>query len=126
MCEWDIDPRGIAHISNDLLKNDFHAFSYSLQLRMALIDAAFDHKAFHRYESGELKPRHFHGTKVDNRSTRRITTATHIKIEPSSPMKITDETKSNLGKVSVQNPNKSKGKHVAFINNCFTALPTST
>lgn len=64
-------------------------------LQMAVTDAVFDHTAFHRYESGELKPRHFHGT------PKHQTQLTVVPVKASPPMKITDETKANLGKVSV-------------------------
>mmetsp|Transcript_29919 Transcript_29919/g.62954 ORF Transcript_29919/g.62954 Transcript_29919/m.62954 type:complete len:711 (+) Transcript_29919:444-2576(+) len=67
-------------------------------LNMALTDTVFDHRSFHRYESGELKPRHLHGSS-GNRSMRRTNAANHSKIIPESPMKITDKTKANLGKV---------------------------
>ncbi|EED94821.1 elongation factor-2 kinase like protein [Thalassiosira pseudonana CCMP1335] len=62
-------------------------------LQMAVTDAVFDHTAFHRYESGELKPRHFHGT------PKHQTQLTVVPVKASPPMKITDETKANLGKV---------------------------
>jgi elongation factor 2 kinase len=64
-------------------------------LQMAVTDAVFDHTAFHRYESGELKPRHFHGT------PKHQTQSTVVPVKASPPMKITDETKANLGKVSI-------------------------
>jgi len=70
-------------------------------LQLALSDAVFDNKAFHRHESGELKPRRIrenHGSL--HHSTRQNATV-------SSPMKITNDTKANLGKVHY---------HLAFLH----------
>ena len=73
-------------------------------LDLALIDAVFDNAAFHRYESGELKPRHFHrqndeddDSNLRQNMIKRKSVALMKVIHP--PMEITDETKSNLGKV---------------------------
>lgn len=67
-------------------------------LQIALTDAVFDHRAFHRYESGDLKPRHF---KVPDRPFNSMHNyrSTIMKATPCPPMEITDQTKSNLGKV---------------------------
>jgi elongation factor 2 kinase len=71
-------------------------------LERALTDAVFDNKAFHRYESGELKPRHFRESEDDVSNLRekmnKRKSAALMKVV-SDPMEITDETKSNLGKV---------------------------
>lgn len=74
-------------------------------LDLALTDAVFDHATFHRYESGELKPRHFHSqndgaddeSNLRGKLSKRKSVALMKSVNP--PMEITDETKSNLGKV---------------------------
>lgn len=75
-------------------------------LHLALNDTVFDHKAFHRLESGELKPRHFkHESKkpITSSSMRNVRSrSTVVKgIQSCPPMEISDKTKTNLGKVSV-------------------------
>ena len=75
---------------------------------MGVTDTVFDHNAFHRYESGEIKPRHMRGAtwkNDDNESggiranpaNKRGTVLTKIVQQPM--MSISEETKSNLGKV---------------------------
>lgn len=61
----------------------------------------FDHTAFHRYESGQLKPRRFKADapKKSLSNMRNARSAVMKGAEPCPPMKITDQTKSNLGKV---------------------------
>ena len=80
---------------------------------MGLEDTVFDHTAFHRYESGELKPRHVHRSteeKEEKSSKEEDREARRAKMRSTSfgksmmritrpPMTVTDETKSNLGKV---------------------------
>jgi hypothetical protein len=82
-------------------KSDVDEITSCLQL--ALSDALFDHKAFHRFESGALKPRHFKPTahKKSLSSTRNIRSTVMQGCEPCPPMEISQQTKSNLGKVSV-------------------------
>lgn len=71
---------------------------------MGLEDTVFDHTAFHRYESGELKPRHVHrkSSEEEDREARRakmrIQTKSMMRVTR-PPMTVTDETKSHLGKV---------------------------
>jgi hypothetical protein len=83
-------------------KSDVDEITSCLQL--ALSDAVFDHKAFHRFESGDLKPRHFKSTaqKKKSLSSMRNNRSTVMKeCEPCPPMEISEQTKSNLGKVGV-------------------------
>lgn len=85
-------------------KSDVDEITTCLQL--ALNDTVFDHKAFHRFESGELKPRHFkHGANkpIISSSMRNVKSrSTVVKgIKACPPMEISDKTKTNLGKVSV-------------------------
>ena len=84
-------------------KSDVDEITTCLQL--ALNDTVFDHKAFHRLESGELKPRHFkHESKTPKISSMRNvrSRSTVVKgIQSCPPMEISDKTKTNLGKVSV-------------------------
>jgi len=87
-------------------KSDVDEISSSLA--MGLTDAVFDHNAFHRYASGELKPRHNrraseeeNGEQSDDRraAMRKTMFGKSVMKLVSAPMKITDETKSNLGMV---------------------------
>ena len=71
-------------------------------LETALTDAVFDNSAFHRYETGSVKPRHMRDSEDDALNLRqklsRHKSAALMKVA-SPPMEISDETKSNLGKV---------------------------
>lgn len=70
-------------------------------LNLALTDAIFDNNAFHRYESGILKPRHKRNSDDAANLRDKLTkhkSAALMKVAV-DPMEITDETKSNLGKV---------------------------
>jgi elongation factor 2 kinase len=71
-------------------------------LQIALIDAVFDNTSFHRYECGGLKPRHRRNSEDDDSNLRdklsKRKSAALMKVV-SPPLEITDETKSNLGKV---------------------------
>eukprot|EP00956_Cyclotella_meneghiniana_P017644 scaffold28932_cov72-Cyclotella_meneghiniana.AAC.3 len=83
-------------------KSDVDEITTCLQL--ALNDTVFDHKAFHRFESGELKPRHFkHGANkpIISSSMRNVKSrSTVVKgIKACPPIEISDKTKTNLGKV---------------------------
>lgn len=87
-------------------KSDVNEIATSLE--MGLVDAVFDHRAFHRYESGEVRPRHSHlspennGEENEDRRAKmnRGTMLGKSMMKVTAPMmKITDETKSNLGKV---------------------------
>jgi elongation factor 2 kinase len=72
---------------------------------MGLVDTVFDHTAFHRFESGEIKPRHFRGDTNDDmesnlgRGVSKRGTVLPKKQQPQPPMKISEETMSNLGKI---------------------------
>lgn len=79
---------------------------------MGLTDTVFDHKAFHRYESGEVKPRHLHRSSssenngVEESEDRRSNGMKRGTMFGKSmmkvtlpPMTVTEETKSNLSKV---------------------------
>lgn len=79
---------------------------------MGLTDTVFDHKAFHRYESGEIKPRHLHRSpssenngeeeSEDRRANgmkRRTMFGKSMMKVTLPPMTVTEETKSNLSKV---------------------------
>ena len=77
---------------------------------MGLTDTVFDHLAFHRYESGEIKPRHVRresregngdegGDRRSNSMKRGTVFSKSMMKVTSPPMTITDETMSNLGKV---------------------------
>jgi hypothetical protein len=82
-------------------KSDVDEISACLQL--ALTDAVFDHNAFHRFESGDLKPRHFKSKAPPKLSeTRNYRTKVVEGFQPCPPMDISDQTKSNLGKVSTR------------------------
>jgi len=81
---------------------------------MGLEDTVFDNVAYHRYESGEVKPRHVRSTSStennddepsegDHRSKsmkkgRKTMFKSMMKVTR-PPMKVTEETKANLGKV---------------------------
>ncbi|KAL7518103.1 hypothetical protein ACHAWX_002962 [Stephanocyclus meneghinianus] len=85
-------------------KSDVDEISNCLQL--ALNDAVFNHRTFHRFESGELKPRRFRTIESDDpiqektKSSRYLrSTAAPVKACP--PMEISDQTRSNLGKVRI-------------------------
>eukprot|EP00984_Skeletonema_dohrnii_P030158 scaffold21395_cov67-Skeletonema_dohrnii-CCMP3373.AAC.1 len=71
-------------------------------LQIALTDAVFDNATFHRFECGGLKPRHRRNSEDDDSNLRdklsKHKSAALMKVV-SAPMEITDETKSNLGKV---------------------------
>lgn len=71
-------------------------------LEIALTDAVFDNTAFHRFESGEVKPRHRRNSEDDGSDLRenmsKRKSVALMKVDH-PPMEITDETKSNLGKV---------------------------
>lgn len=67
-------------------------------LAMALTDAEFDNNAFHRYESGDLKPRHRRDSDNLREKLNKNKSSALMKVAV-EPMEITDETKSNLGKV---------------------------
>mmetsp|Transcript_31475 Transcript_31475/g.67996 ORF Transcript_31475/g.67996 Transcript_31475/m.67996 type:complete len:750 (-) Transcript_31475:81-2330(-) len=77
----------------------------SSSLAMGLTDTVFDHRAFHRYESGDLKPRNVKApeeSESDDRRTRGMRKTVFDKSMMkvvAAPMSITEETKSNLGKV---------------------------
>mmetsp|Transcript_10173 Transcript_10173/g.18271 ORF Transcript_10173/g.18271 Transcript_10173/m.18271 type:complete len:492 (-) Transcript_10173:93-1568(-) len=84
-------------------KSDVDEISSSLV--MGLNDTVFDHRAFHRYASGDLKPRHVKAPEKiedDDRRTRgmrkTVFSKSMMKVV-AAPMSITKETKSNLGKV---------------------------
>jgi len=72
---------------------------------MGLVDALFDHKAFHRFESGDIKPRRMkrhddNGEAMENNRSRAVNlrgTMMPKRVQP--PMNISEETKYNLGKV---------------------------
>jgi elongation factor 2 kinase len=74
---------------------------------MGLIDTVFDHNAFHRFESGDIKSRHMRSLAPDDRSedlesyqvrgTSKRGTVLPKKAQP--PMTITEVTKLNLGKI---------------------------
>lgn len=90
-------------------KSDVDEISSSL--RMGLTDAVFDHRAFHRFESGEIKPRHVrkeipekNGDKSEDLHAKRkkrgtVFAAKSMMQVTAAPMNVTAETKSNLGKV---------------------------
>uniref|UniRef100_A0A7S2VA96 Alpha-type protein kinase domain-containing protein n=1 Tax=Entomoneis paludosa TaxID=265537 RepID=A0A7S2VA96_9STRA len=61
----------------------------SISLMMALKDAVFDHRAFHRKASGEIRERRSESDAKDHTA--------HVRVAP--PMVPNDETKANLGKV---------------------------
>lgn len=71
-------------------------------LEIALTDAVFDNTAFHRFESGEVKPRHRRNSEDSGSDLRenmfKRKSVALMKVDH-PPMEITDETKSNLGKV---------------------------
>ena len=82
-----------------------------MQLGLGLTDAVFDHKAFHRYESGEVKPRHIHrNSSMDDENEERDDRRSNgmkrgtmfgksmMKVT-APPMDINEETKTNLGRV---------------------------
>ena len=80
-------------------------------LQQALTDAVFDHKAYHRFETGELKPRHFKPD-AEKKSLSALRSMKNIRSTVMTasqvvcpPMEVTDQTKSNLGKVSVHSCN---------------------
>jgi hypothetical protein len=108
-------------------KSDVDEITSCLQL--ALSDAVFDHKAFHRFESGDLKPRHFKPTsqKKKSLSSMRNNRSTVMKeCEPCPPMEISEQTKSNLGKVGVSfsfftQDILLENAHIAF--QCVGSLP---
>mmetsp|Transcript_26278 Transcript_26278/g.56418 ORF Transcript_26278/g.56418 Transcript_26278/m.56418 type:complete len:758 (-) Transcript_26278:98-2371(-) len=89
-------------------KSDVDEISSSLG--MGLTDAIFDHHAFHRFESGEIKPRHVrtefpekNGDKSEGRRVKGMKRGTvfaksMMKVT-APPMNVTAETKSNLGRV---------------------------
>lgn len=80
--------------------------SISIQLQLALNDAVFNHRTFHRFESGELKPRRFRTIESDDpiqektRSSRYLRSA-DAPVKACPPMEISDQTRSNLGKVRI-------------------------
>jgi len=88
-------------------KSDVDEISSSLE--MGLKDAVFDHRAFHRYSSGEIKPRHSKAAKEESKlpcEDRRVKWMRKGTVLGQSmmrvtapPMKITAETKHNLGRV---------------------------
>lgn len=85
-------------------KSDVDEISSSLE--MGLTDTVFDHRAFHRFESGEVKPRHVRTSsekKSDDlreKSMKRGTMFSKSMMKVTAPtMNVTDEMKSNLGKV---------------------------
>eukprot|EP00804_Cyclotella_cryptica_P002780 CCRYP_009335-RC/>CCRYP_009335-RC protein AED:0.22 eAED:0.22 QI:722/1/1/1/0.83/0.71/7/1032/406 len=83
-------------------KSDVDEISNCLQL--ALNDAVFDHRSFHRFESGELKPRRFRTNEGDepiqeNAKSSRYLRSTAVPVKACPPMEISDQTRSNLGKV---------------------------
>ncbi|KAL7544057.1 hypothetical protein ACHAXR_013561 [Thalassiosira sp. AJA248-18] len=85
-------------------KSDVDEISSSLE--MGLTDTVFDHRAFHRFESGEVKPRHVRTSsekKSDDLREKRMNRGTMFSksmMKVTAPtMNVTDEMKSNLGKV---------------------------
>ena len=72
---------------------------------MGLVDTVFDHTAFHRFESGDIKPRHMKGDTNDDlesnhgRGVNKRGTVLPKKQQPQPPMNISEETKCNLGKI---------------------------
>ncbi|KAL9190626.1 hypothetical protein ACHAXT_000332 [Thalassiosira profunda] len=78
-------------------------------LGMGLEDAVFDHRAFHRYESGEIKPRHVRSSPEKNGDDKEDRRSMGMKRDArmgksmmkvtAPPMKVTAETKCNLGRV---------------------------
>jgi len=78
-------------------------------LEMGLIDAVFDHNAYHRYESGEVKPRSVRTSSQDENDEKNVDrrakmsrgtvwSKSMMKVT-APPMQITSETKTNLGHV---------------------------
>ena len=74
---------------------------------MGLTDAVFDHRAFHRYESGEIRPRHVRNLENNDdtadlreKGMKRGSMMQKSMMKVTAPpMKVTDETRGNLGKV---------------------------
>lgn len=104
MRQLSVNPRFVIPRS----KSDVDEISSSLA--MGVTDAVFDHRAFHRYESGEIKPRHVKRSSDEDTSEDRrakgmkrgtIFGKSMMKVT-APPMKITDETKNNLGNVHFQ------------------------
>lgn len=90
-------------------KSDVDEISFSLE--MGLSDTKFDHHAFHRYSSGEVKPRHVKCSEKEGEESgapselrakgmrRGTAIGTSMMKVTAMPMKITSETQHNLGRV---------------------------